>query len=182
MGQAHNSGHRLGTCRTLRSRDRLVRFLRRQPGLRDLRIQWAAAETGIRETAVIKGRSSVSVDDYTSGRLFDDAVCYAFYPIDLHVASGTGIRGESLSPGTLPTVPFSAMLPRSIDGLIVAGRCISSDRLANSALRVQATCMAVGQAAGAAAAAAVRSAVPPSDVPLSDIRSVLRRHGAVVPE
>jgi len=63
----------------------------------------------------------------------------------------------------------------------VAGRCLSSDRMANSALRVQATCMATGQAAGAAAALAAKKGVTPREVPIEEIKALLRDNGAIVP-
>jgi HAMP domain-containing protein len=53
--------------------------------------------------------------------------------------------------------------------------------LANSALRVQASCMAMGQAAGAAAALAARAGVTPASVPLAELRKTLTAHGAIVP-
>jgi hypothetical protein len=58
---------------------------------------------------------------------------------------------------------------------------LSSERLANSALRVQASCMAMGQAAGATAALAARRGATPLKVPLAEIRRELARHGAIVP-
>jgi hypothetical protein len=58
---------------------------------------------------------------------------------------------------------------------------ISSDRFANGGLRVQASCMAMGQAAGAAAALAVVEETTPLKVPLKDIREMLVKHGAIVP-
>ena len=64
--------------------------------------------------------------------------------------------------------------------IIVAGRCVSSDREANSALRVQASCMAMGQAAAAAAVLAVQEGTTPLSVPLADIRALLKRHGAIL--
>jgi hypothetical protein len=121
----------------------------------------------------------ITVDDYTSGRVFDDAVCYAFYPVDLHTRSG--VKPKPLARGTVPTIPLSALVPKGSRNIIVAGRCVSSDRLANSGLRVQASCMAMGQAAGAAAALAVRENTTPLDVPLEDIREMLRKHGAIIP-
>ena len=63
---------------------------------------------------------------------------------------------------------------------MVAGRCVSSDRLANSGLRVQASCMAMGQVAGAAAALAAAKKTTPLNVPLSELRDLLREHGAIV--
>jgi hypothetical protein len=161
---------------------RLYRFLRQQPGLEKLNIAHLAPECGVRETAVIRGKRTVTVEDYCSGRLWDDAVCYSFYPIDLHSATGSGLRCEPLREGVVPTVPRGALLPKGSRNFLVAGRCLSSDRLANSALRVQATCMATGQAAGALAALAARAGIDPEAVPLTDLDALLRQHDAVVPE
>jgi glycine/D-amino acid oxidase-like deaminating enzyme len=159
---------------------RLFRFLRRQPGLANLRIADCAAETGIRETVTIKGRRKIMVTDYESGRLWDDAVCYSFYPIDVHTDEGLIFR--PLSEGVAPSIPFGALLPEQGRNILVAGRCIAGDKEANSAYRVLSTCMATGQAAGAAAALAVRRGVDVADVPLAELRSLLKSHGAIVPE
>lgn len=73
------------------------------------------------------------------------------------------------------------MLPDGSQRLVVAGRCIAGDRLANSAYRVEATCFATGQAAGAVAALASARGIDIVDVPLDDLRTLLRSHGAIVP-
>ena len=161
---------------------RLYRFLRAQPGLEGLQIDYLAPECGVRETATIVGEATVTAGDYASGRLWEDALCYAFYPIDLHTSDGNGLDCRPLSAGVVPTVPRAALLPVASEALIVAGRAISSDRLANSALRVQATCMATGQAAGALAALAATTESRVSEVPMEDLRQVLRDHGAIVPD
>ena len=114
------------------------------------------------------------------GRFFDDAISYAFYPVDLHTREG--VKPEPLKPGTLPTIPLRALIPKGSRDLIVAGRCVSSDRLANSGLRVQAPCMGMGQAAGVAAALAAKSGKTPLEVPLGEIHDRLREHGQIVPE
>ena len=158
---------------------RLYRFLRRQPGLAGLRIAWCAPETGIRETVTIQGRRKITGQDYESGRVWDDAVCYSFYPVDVHTAEGLVFR--PLKEGVVPTIPFGALLPVTGRNIIVAGRCIAGDKEANSAYRVQSSCMAMGQAAGAAAALAVQRGVDVADVPLPDLRALLRAHGAIVP-
>jgi len=160
----------------------LYRFLRRQPGLERLRFEYVAPECGVRETVTIRGKTRVTLDDYTGGRVWDDAVCYACYPIDLHIASGQGTDVRLLADGVVPTVPRGALLPEGSRNFLVAGRCLSSDRLANSALRVQATCMATGQAAGALAALAARAGIEPESVPLADLDALLRQHDAIVPE
>lgn len=160
---------------------RLYRFLRQQPGLQNLRIEHLAPECGVRESVTIRGKKTVTATDYVSGKRWDDAICYAFYPIDLHVSDGAGLQKRHLERGVVPTVPRGALLPSGSHNFIVAGRCISSDREANSALRVQATCMAVGQAAGALAALAAHSATDPEKVSNSDLYALLTKHGALVP-
>ena len=160
---------------------RIFRFLRAQPGLENLTIDYFAAECGIRETYTIAGRRRITVDDYTSGRLWDDAVCYSFYPIDVHRPSGHGIDYRVLTKGTFPTIPRGALLPRDIRWLIAAGRCAAGDQAANSAYRVQASCMAMGQAAGAMAALSASSGIEPERLDMADIHRALRAHGAIVP-
>ena len=124
----------------------------------------------------------MTVEDYQSGRVWDDAVCYSFYPIDLHKSTGGGLQMEPLAEGVVPTLPRGALLPAGSNNFLVAGRCIASDRLANSALRVQATCMATGQAAGAMAALSALTGIDPEALSLAEVHALLRQHGAIVPE
>ena len=159
---------------------RILRFVRSLPGCENARVLKAQAETAVRETYRIVGEVQITHDDYTSGRHFEDAVSYSFYPIDLH--DKDGVKPQPLSEGTVATVPLRALIPKNSHNLLVAGRSVSSDRLANSALRVQASSMAMGQAAGAAAAVSVRLETTPGDVPLSDLHDLLALHGAVVPK
>jgi hypothetical protein len=143
------------------------------------RLMHLQPETGFRESYRIEGETVITVNDYTSGRLFDDAISYAFYPVDLHTK--TGVRPKPLTPGKVPTIPLRALIPKGSRNIIVAGRCVSSDRLANSGLRVQASCMGMGQAAGVAATLAAKAGTSPLDVPLSEIHAMLRQHGQIVP-
>jgi ribulose 1,5-bisphosphate synthetase/thiazole synthase len=160
---------------------RLYRFFRGQPGLEGFRVVWCAPECGIRETVTIDGIATITLADYVGGRIWPDAVCYGFYPIDLHDVAGDGVRPEPLAFGTVPTIPRGALIPRGLPNLVVGGRCIASDRYANSACRVQATCMATGQAAGATAALVADSGLATADVPMNDLRALLCEHGAILP-
>ena len=143
------------------------------------RLMHLQPETGFRETYRIQGETLITVNDYTSGRVFDDAISYAFYPVDLHTK--TGVRPKPLKPGKVPTIPLSALIPQGSRNIIVAGRCVSSDRLANSGLRVQASCMGMGQAAGVVATLAAKSGTTPLEVPLTEIHALLRDHGQIIP-
>lgn len=159
---------------------RTFRWLKKQQGLSKLVLEELAPEAGIRETAMIRGKTTVSIDDYESGRIFDDAVCCCYYPIDRHLHSEKNSY-HHLEQGTIPTIPRGALLPEGSENLIVAGRCLSSDQLANSALRVQASCMAMGQAVGALAALAVETDTEISAVPINTLRTMLERHQAIFP-
>ena len=158
---------------------RLLRFVRSLPGCENARLLRMMTETAVRETYRIVGETQITVDDYTSGRRFDDAVCNAFYPVDLH--DEKGVAPKPLARGVVPTIPLGALVPKQSRGLLVAGRSVSSDRLANSALRVQASCMAMGQAAGAAAALAVRNQCQAREVPRDSLKKLLTQHDAIVP-
>lgn len=160
---------------------RLLRFCRKQKGLENIRLAGISSECGIRETVRIKGKKTVTQAHYLSGTRYGDDLCYSFYPIDLHTKAENGLSQIFLEEGVVPTIPRGALLPQNSKNFIVAGRCISSDRAANSALRVQATCMAIGQAAGAMAALAVRQNKDVEEVDIHEIHAVLKRHNAIVP-
>lgn len=158
---------------------RLLKFFKSIPGGEKVTIDKMMNETATRETFRIVGESILTGRDYISGRKFDDALCYSFYPIDLH--DEHGVRPKHLSPNTFPTIPRSALIPKGSKNIMVAGRCLSSDREANSAARVQASCMAMGQATAATAALAAKLQTTPSKVPLEKIYESLKAHNAVVP-
>lgn len=173
--EAHTAANIAGKASVLR----ILRFLRTLPGCEKARIESMQPETAVRETYRIDGCYRITCEDYAEGRRFDDAVCYSYYPIDLHDAHG--VKPCHLEEGVVPTVPLRALIPAGSRDLVVAGRCVSSDRLANSALRVQASCMGMGQAAGAAAVLACRQGATPGEVPVEDIRALIREYGGIVP-
>lgn len=155
----------------------LLRTLR---GLENLEVDFAATETGIRETSRIVGEHIISDEEYLSAEHYPDSVCYAFYPIDKHVM--TGVEKKFIPDGLVPKVPYSALIPKGAMRILAAGRCISSDTDANSALRVEAVCMATAQAAGCAAAICAKDNIDVSDVPYHRLTDALRAIGAIVPD
>jgi hypothetical protein len=191
MGQSHDPGrnqiHRLYvhgadstnsrtvTHANLTGRKSILAELRAKQG----RLMHLQPETGFRESYRIQGETMITVNAYRDGRVFEDAICYAFYPVDLHTKNG--VKPEPLKRGKVPTVPLRALIPKGSHNLIVAGRCVSSDRLANSGLRVQASCMGMGQAAGAAASLAAKGGSTPLELPLTGLHALLREHGAIIP-
>ncbi len=139
-----------------------------------------SSTTAMRETRRILCDGYMTAENYVSGYEYPDAVCTSFYPIDLHREGHNGIHQVFLTDGQIPTVPLSALLVKGIDNLLVAGRCASGDRLANSAYRVKASCMAMGQAAAACGVVALRHGLPLRQAPLTEIRALLREHDAII--
>lgn len=158
---------------------RLIRFIRTLPGCENTQLIHMCNETAVRETYRIDGKTKITCEDYVQGRVFDDAMSYSFYPIDLHTHEGC--KPEPLAKGVVPTIPLSALSPKNSRNILVAGRCVSSDRLANSALRVQASCMGMGQVAGTAAALAAAQCCDPLSLDLDKLRTALVAGGAIVP-
>ena len=159
---------------------RILRFLRKFPGCESTKLVRLQPETGVRETYRIDGEYQVTREDYVTGKVFEDSLAYSFYPIDLH--DSKGIIPKHLDEGVVATIPLRALIPKGSKNFLVAGRCISSDRMANSALRVQASCMAMGQAAGVAAFLANQLNTTPLEIPLSKLKPLLKEHDAIVPE
>lgn len=158
---------------------KMLRFLRTLPGCENTRVVKVQTETGVRETYRIDGKHRITESEYWSGKTFEDAISYSYYPIDLH--DDEGVKPVHLPENVVPTIPLRALIPKNSRNFIVAGRCVSSDRSANSALRVQASCMGMGQAAAVSAVLASRSGKTPAEVPMKDIRQLLKEHRAIVP-
>ncbi|TBL78567.1 FAD-dependent oxidoreductase [Paenibacillus thalictri] len=161
---------------------RAYKFLRTVPGCENLEIDYVASECGIRETKRVVGERRISGLQYKTGFRWPDAVCYSYYPIDIHQHDNNSIDIRPLEDGIVASVPYGALIPQGSDHLLTAGRCISGDSEAHSAYRVQASSMATGQAAGAAAALAVRQGISVREVDIGELREMLVKHGAIVPD
>jgi len=160
---------------------KLLRELKTLPGCENIRLVNLKTEAAVRETYRISGIYEVTREDYLNGVNFEDAVSFSFYPVDLH-RDGKKIYQEYLKAGTVGKVPLRALIPKDSKNLMVAGRCLSSDRMANSALRVQASCMGMGQSAAVAACLANEMHTTPERVPIKKIKEELHRQGGIVPD
>ena len=149
---------------------------------------------GIRETRRILGDYVLTVDDYKARRSFPDDICRNSYYLDVHHTAGeakTFRPGDSrwekrslrYDPGESHGIPYRCLTPRGLRNVLVAGRCISSDRPTNGSVRAMPVCLATGEAAGLAAAMAADQ--PDPDVHAVDVerlRQRLRAEGAWLPD
>jgi hypothetical protein len=155
------------------------RFLRdKVPGYEKAALSSLSHQVGVRESRRIFGRYRLSREDVLAGRKFDDAIAQCGAPIEDHHA-GDQTRWEYLADGDTYQIPYRCLLPQSVEGLLVAGRCLSADHDAHASVRSMGQCMAMGQAAGAAAALASAQGLPPSELPVEKLQSSLREIGGL---
>ena len=139
-------------------------LIRTVPYFKDAYLAKLAAHVGVRETRHVQGQYFMTHEDVASGRKFPDGIARSAYIIDIHSPVGSGFdhevkgtKGEakqSYAPpvGDYYEVPFRSLVPLAVDNLLVACRALSASHAASAAVRVMATMMAVGEAAGLAAA------------------------------
>lgn len=159
----------------------LLQFFRsRVPGFENARIAATATQIGIRESRRIVGEYTLTRDDVLNGRRFHDAVARSAYPIDIHNPSGSGTTTHRLQPGESYEIPYRCLVPARIDGLLVAGRCISTTHEALASTRLTPTVMTLGQAAGTAAALSNQAGVRLRSVDTERLRALIIDDGVVL--
>ena len=151
----------------------VVAFYRRYiPGFEDCRLLAIAPGIGLRESRRIVGEYTLTAEDVVEARKFPDAVARHHYYIDVHNPLGDGLEGGDTGRRCPPAgshyeIPYRCLVPREVEQLLVAGRCISATRDALGSLRTTVCCAQLGEAAGAAAASAVRQGIPARKVKVS---------------
>lgn len=163
----------------------LLDFFRAElPGMADARLLDTAATIGVRETRRIVGTYEITLEDLVSGRAFDDVIAVAGYPVDIHSPTSKDGPFDDGIPATANVyeIPYGALVPAEVDGLLVAGRCISGSHEALAAIRVMPPAFALGQGAGTAAAQAVHGGIAPRDVDVSALQERLMDSGAYLGE
>jgi hypothetical protein len=157
----------------------IASFLRRHvPGFENSYVAQSGTHIGVRETRRIMGEYQLTAEDILTARKFEDTIARGSYPIDIHNPEGKGTLLQRLPAGETYDIPLRCLLPRNIDNLLVAGRCISGTHEAHSSYRVMPISMATGQAAGACAALAARTGKSPKEVPAREVQLELLRQGA----
>lgn len=149
----------------------IVQALRAFGGAPFERVQLAATgpQVGVRETRRLKGCYLLTEEDALSGRRFDDAVAWRSGMLDIGF-----VRYQKMQ---VHDVPYRALLPEKMDGLLAAGRCLSATHVAASAGKSMGNCLATGHAAGLAAAMSVARGCPPRELNVGDLQHALAADG-----
>jgi hypothetical protein len=155
----------------------VVAFVKRRvPGFENARLESMAPNIGVRESRRIVGEHVLTREDVLEARRFPDAIARGTYNIDIHNPHDDKSTWMDLEEPY--EVPYRCLVPRRVDNLLVAGRCVSATHEAAATTRITPTVAATGQAAGTAAALAVRHGVPPRAVDGGELTRLLVDQGA----
>ena len=146
------------------------------PAFKNAYLVMTAPQTGTRETRRIKGVHTLTGEDYIQARNFPDAISRGCHPVDIHSSSSNNQRCEFLKDAAF--VPYRCLIAPDFPNLLVGGRAFSADGISSASVRVQASVMGLGQAAGAAAALCVQYGTDVSEVDITLLRKTLVKYGA----
>jgi hypothetical protein len=156
----------------------LVAFFKKWvPGFKDAYLDEVAPMLGVRESRRIMGDYVLQAEDLISGRHFDDAVCMGGYHIDIHRPAGTWVESHNVRAYT---IPMRSLIAADVEGLLMAGKCLSATHEAVASTRVVPICMGQGQAVGTAAALAVAKRCSPREVATATLQQCLMDQGAEI--
>jgi hypothetical protein len=163
-----------------RQANEYARFLvNEHPGFENAFLAMTASYIGIRETRRILGEYVLTGEDVVLGRKFEDATVCCSAPIEDHHA-GKDVRWKYVEGDGYYHIPYRSLLPKGVDNLLVAGRCLSATHEAQASARNSAQCMAMGEAAGLAAAIAINQDLDPKLIPSNEITSALVDQGVLL--
>ena len=157
----------------LRVYDDLAAKQREHPELADARVIETPPLLGIRQTRFIEGEYRLTAEDALRGRRFEDVVAISSCPIIHHYGYRRYLEHEGYD------IPYRCLVPQGVEGLLVAGRCISGDQEPYESHRAMVPIMAIGQAAGTAAALAAKEGVAPRRLNVARLQDTLEAQGAV---
>mgnify|MGYP001820452275 CR=1 FL=1 len=171
------------TMANIEGRERMLRvyqFIKEEiPGAERAVLKTMYNKALSREGYRVIGEHRISEAEFMSAKDYPDAICNAFNYIDLHNEEDGCKEFFHDSSELIPKIPFRSLIPKGSFRITIAGRHLSSDRVSMAGLRAQCTCMAMGQAMGAAAALAVKKGIPSKAVAVKDIVALTVEHGAV---
>ncbi|MEI9898230.1 MAG: FAD-dependent oxidoreductase [Chthoniobacter sp.] len=150
------------------------------PGFEDSYFITSGPFIGVRETRRIVGQHVLAEDEIMATKSFDDAIATGCWYLDVHpnkITTGSANAVPKQQPAPYD-IPYRSLVPKNVDNLLVAGRCHSTTRLAQSSTRVTVTAMALGEAAAVAAALAVQGGTSPAKLDGGDVRKRLRTQNA----
>lgn len=144
----------------------LTDFVRENlPGYENSRCVASGATTGVRETRRVMGEYVITAEELAEGKRFEDVIVHnAEFIVDIHNPAGAGQAEAKIQYVKPYDLPYRCFVPKKVDNLLIAGRCISGTHRAHASYRVMSICMAMGEAVGIAAALCVENNCKPREL------------------
>ena len=158
-------------CVSRRQALQMTRAMREFGGeeLKHVELVATGPRIAVRETRRVKGGYVLTEEDAAAGRTFDDVIAWRSGYLDL--------MGYKFTKMKVHDVPYRAVLPEKVDGLLTAGRCISATHVAMAAGKSMGNCVATGHAAGLAAAMSAAKGIMPRELKVARLQDALRADG-----
>ena len=153
----------------------LVKFFRENlPGYENCKVVSSGTTVGVRETRRVMGEYVITAEEIAQGKRFDDVVVHkAEFIVDIHNPAGAGQAEAQIQYVKPYDLPYRCFVPKKIDRLLIAGRCISGTHRAHASYRVMSICMAMGQAIGTAAALCANEKTMPRRLEVKKLQKAL---------
>jgi len=145
-------------------------FKKHVPGFENSYIINVASQVGTRGSRRLVGEYVVTEKDIRSGAVHDDTI-----------AACPPLNGNVSPEHPHMCIPYRSLLPQKVENLLVAGRCFSSDLVANDLLNIIPPCIAMGQAAGTAAALAIKEGISPRQINYRSLQRNLIGQNVILP-
>lgn len=155
-------------------------------GAENLALNWVGFLPGKRESRRVTGDYILKEEDLIKGKIFNDAVAFGGWPIDLHVSKGLLSRKSPtkfIPLNKIYTIPYRCLYSNNVKNLFVGGRAISATHIAFGSTRVMGTCAVIGQAIGTAAAIAINRGLLPGEMAphIEQLRQALLSDDCFIP-
>jgi hypothetical protein len=144
-----------------------IEAMRKERGMEALYLMQTATGIGVRETRRILGEYVVTEQDAIRGTRFPDVVAISSNPMPSYRGKRFFFAHEGFD------IPYRSLVPKKIEGLILTGRCISSEQAPFQSARSMAPAMAIGHASGCAAALAAVGKVTPRHLDVKALQKLL---------
>jgi len=152
----------------------IVAFLQKHvPGYESAYLSKIAPQVGVRESRRVIGEYILTEEDVLSAKHFEDGIACGAYEIILHDQESSGTISKYVEEGQFYQIPYRCLVPKGINNLLVACRCISATHEAHASLRVQPIVWAIGQAGGTAASICIERGINASEVNITELKSKL---------
>lgn len=159
----------------------IANFLKEaSPAFKNSTVISVASDIGVRESRKLRGEHILTEEELKNCTKFEDGIALGNYDIDIHNPAGSGTSHYYFKPGEYYSIPYRSLLPKELDNLLVAGRCISATHEAQASVRIMPICACMGEAAGLAIAVAKQTNTNTHTLDTGIVREKLKSNGAIL--